>query len=122
MSYLLMRGTVVNVLDNPERVDKKTGEVLPAYKQVQLQVVEPLQNGQERFDIKTLTVTDLAPYAALRGQEALVEVGVYAKGAPVAFYAKKGTKPHPVVAKRPADAVGGASVRGTGGPAPSGAA
>jgi hypothetical protein len=88
-----MRGVVRNMLDNPSRVDKATGEIRPAYKQVQLEVVEPLQNGQERLDIKTLSVDDLAPYAALKGSEALVEVGVYAKGTAVAFYAKKGVKP-----------------------------
>ena len=116
MSFLLMRGIVRGVLAHPARLDKKTGELRPAYNQVQLECAEPLQDGQERLSIQTLSVDDLAPYAALKGSEALVEVGAFAKGAPLTFFAKRGSPPRPVsraAAKRSDAPSGGGPVPGT---------
>lgn len=93
MSYLLMRGTVINTIDNPATVDRKTGEKRDAYRQVQLMVCEPLRDGQSRFDVKTLSVDATAPFDALKGSEALVEVGAYVRNGSLAFYAKKGSLP-----------------------------
>jgi hypothetical protein len=93
MSFLLMTGLVLNTLDMPARTDRKTGEMREAYKQVQLQCQEPLQDGQERFSVQTLSVDDLAPYDALKGSWCAMDVGVYVKGAGIGFYGKRGAQP-----------------------------
>ena len=93
MSFLLMRGVVRQTLSHPARVDKATGQIRPAYSQVQLECAEPLQDGQERLSIHTLGVDEVKPYEALKGSEALVEVGVFAKGGTLTFFGKRGVPP-----------------------------
>jgi hypothetical protein len=98
MSFLLLQGVVRQTLSHPARVDKATGQIRPPYAQVQLECAEPLQDGQERLSIHTLTVEDVEPYEALRGSEALVEVGAFARGGTITFFGKRGVPPRRVPA------------------------
>lgn len=89
MSMLTLNGVVQNVLDTPQRTDKKTGELYPAKSQVQIMAENVLQNGQKRFDLVTLTTEYPDAFRKLLGQPVSIPVGVFAQGQ-VTYYALKG--------------------------------
>lgn len=91
MSMLTLNGTVLNVYDNPQRTDKKTGEVIPATSRVQLQAENTLQNGQKRIELIDLKVTNAEVFRKLLNRPVRVPVGVFATaGGGVMFYALNG--------------------------------
>lgn len=93
MSMLLLQGQIVNVFDQPERTDKKTGEVYGGQFRIQLMAENELQNGQKRLDLVNLTVDTPSVYKALQGQRVRVPVGAFANGTAVQFYCLKGSSP-----------------------------
>ena len=91
MSMLTLNGTVLNVYDNPQRTDKKTGEIIPATSRVQLQAENTLQNGQKRIELIDLKVTNAEVFRKLLNRPVRVPVGVFATtGGGVMFYALNG--------------------------------
>jgi len=91
MSMLTLNGTVLNVYDNPQRTDKKTGEIIPATSRVQLQAENTLQNGQKRIELIDLKVTNAEIFRKLLNRPVRVPVGVFATtGGGVMFYALNG--------------------------------
>ena len=89
MSYLAMTGKLANVLTTEARVDRKTGQIIQARHQVQLEVSSPLENGDERLDLVTLTVPDRAPYEGRKGHSVSVAVGVFVSGGKLQFFVPK---------------------------------
>lgn len=83
MSYLTMKGTLVNVLETPKGIAKKTGEAFGGRDQIQLLCKEDLKNGETRMVLQTLTLpegTAAKPYEALRGKEVKLAVTPYVMG------------------------------------------
>lgn len=60
-------GQVLNVFVQPGGVSKKTGEEYEARDKVQLLGELPLQDGQKRMELVTLTVDDARPFEAVPG-------------------------------------------------------
>lgn len=87
MAMLTLNGTVQNVFDTPESVDRKTGEVRPAATRVQVMAENTLQNGQKRFEMVTLKVANGDAYRSLVGEPVRVPVGCFVNGGAVMFYA-----------------------------------
>jgi hypothetical protein len=91
MSMLTLNGMVLNVFDTPESTDKKTGEVRPAATRVQIQAENTLENGQKRFDMVTLKVSDGEAYKKLVGMPVMVPVGAFVSQGAIVYYALKET-------------------------------
>lgn len=96
MSMLTLNGEVRNVFRMPERVDKKTGEVIPAADRVQLLAENELESGEVRLDLVTLKVLNPAAYKALEGRRVRVPVGCFVSGTAVQFYALRGGSPEEI--------------------------
>lgn len=93
MSMLTLNGQVLNVFDQAESVDKKTGEIRPAKSRVQLMCENELPNGQKRHELVNLTVDDPSLYRTLSGRTVSVPAGAFVASGAVMFYAFKGQKP-----------------------------
>lgn len=91
MSMLTLNGIVLNVYDSPASTDKKTGEVRPAVTRVQIQAENTLENGQKRFDMVTLKVSDGEVYKKLTGKPVRVPVGAFVSNGSILYYALKET-------------------------------
>lgn len=87
MSMLTLNGTVQNVFDTPESVDKKTGEVRPAATRIQILAENTLQNGQKRLEMVTLKVAKGDTYREQLGAAVSVPVGCFVAGTSIQFYA-----------------------------------
>lgn len=85
-------GQVLNVFVQPGGVSKKTGEEYEARDKVQLLGELPLQDGQKRMELVTLTVDDARPFDAVKGKRVRVPVGFFASGRDVQFYIPKGSR------------------------------
>jgi hypothetical protein len=85
MSFLQMTGTLLNVLTTTARTDKD-GKPIPARHQIQLQVESPLENGDRRIDLQTLTVGDRSQFDARVGQPVTIPVGVFVSGGKLQFF------------------------------------
>lgn len=90
---LVMQGQIINVFDQPETTDKKTGEVRGGQFRIQLMAQNELQNGQSRLDLVNLTVHTPAVYKSLQGQFVRVPVGCFVNGHVVQYYCLKGSTP-----------------------------
>lgn len=84
---------MLNVFVQPGGVSKKTGEEYEARDKVQLLGELPLQDGQKRMELVTLTVGDARPFEAVKGKRVRVPVGFFATGKDVQFYIPKGSRP-----------------------------
>lgn len=93
MSMLTLNGVVLNVFDTPSSTDKKTGEIRPASTRVQIQAENTLPNGQKRFDMVTLKISDAEAYRKLQGQPVRVPVGVFVAQGSVMYYATNDASP-----------------------------
>lgn len=91
MSMLTLNGVVLNVFDTPESTDRKTGEVRPASSRVQIQAENTLENGQKRFDMVTLKISDPEAYRKLQGRPVSVPVGAFVAQGAILYYALKQT-------------------------------
>lgn len=101
MSMLQMTGQLVNVFERPKGVGKN-GEEFEAKPTIQIMGSNPLQNGQERFELVTLGVEDERPYQVLKGKQIRVSVGVFATKGAAVFYVPKGSRPDLVTDARSA--------------------
>lgn len=91
MSMLTLNGIVLNVFDTPTTTDKKTGEIRPASTRVQIQAENTLENGQKRFDMVTLKVSDGEGYKKLTGKPVRVPVGAFVSNGAIVYYTLKET-------------------------------
>lgn len=91
MSMLTLNGQVLNVFDTPASTDKKTGEIRPLSTRVQIQAENTLENGQKRFDMVTLKVSDGEVYKKLVGKPVRVPVGAFVSNGSIVYYALKET-------------------------------
>ncbi|MBK1736246.1 hypothetical protein CKO15_13435 [Halorhodospira abdelmalekii] len=75
-NWLLLNGTLSNVLETPTGTNRETGERYGGQHQVQVDVWKTLRNGQQRKDTETLTVPDYRPWEPHIGEQVQVPVGV----------------------------------------------
>jgi hypothetical protein len=94
MSMFQVTGQVLHVYQDPDRTDKETGEVTKGRPKVQILGELPLENGQTKHDMITLSVDRKADYDALVGQRIAVPLGMFSptKGQ-IAYFIPKGGKP-----------------------------
>src|SRR5690349_9298724 len=95
MSMLTLNGQVMNVFNTPESKDSKTGEIRPAVDRVQIHAENTLENGEKRFELVTLKVTNGDVYRKIIGRQVQVPVGAFVSGKALIFYALK-EAPHVV--------------------------
>ena len=92
-AMLTLSGRVAHVFLNPQSVDRKTGEIRDAKYKVQLLCDVPLQNGETRMDLQTVTTDQEGVFQAAMGKLVCLPVGVFSTGKSVLFYALKGCSP-----------------------------
>lgn len=101
MSMLTLAGQVMNVLETPKGVNKKTGEEYGGYHQVQLLCREELQNGETRMQLQTLSTDHPEAFKPLQGKVVRVPVGAFARGGTLHFFIPKGSKPETITQATP---------------------
>ncbi len=88
MSYLTMKGVLVNVLETPKGVTKKTGEAYGGRDQVQLLCKEDLKNGETRMVLQTLNLpegSETKAYEQLVGKPVALAVSPYVMAGKLGF-------------------------------------
>jgi hypothetical protein len=103
MSMLVLAGQVMNVLETPKGVSRKTGEEYGGYHQVQILCEEELQNGETRMQLQTLTTDHPEAFKPLKGRAVRVPVGVYVYKGAISFFIPKGSKPEALQPSQGAD-------------------
>ena len=93
MSMFTVMGKVVNVFDQPGRLDKETGEMTPDTVRLQMMGQMPVQNGDTRLDLITVKVENKSEYEQLKGKDIRLPVGAFApsKGQ-IIYFVPKGSK------------------------------
>lgn len=89
MSMLTLNGQVMNVFNTPESKDQKTGEIRPAADRVQIHAENTLENGEKRFELVTLKVTNGDAYRKIIGKQVRIPVGAFVSGKAIVYYALK---------------------------------
>lgn len=93
-AMLTLCGSVAHVFAAPDGVDKKTGETYQGGFRVQLMAMVPLQNGEAKYDLVTLSTDAPQAFEAMKGKYVRVPVGAYPmRGGSVGFFCLKGQKP-----------------------------
>ena len=94
MSMFTVMGKVVHVFDQPGRLDKETGEMMPDTVRLQMMGNMPVQNGETRLDLITVKVENKETYEKLKGKEIRLPVGAFApsKGQ-IIYFVPKGSNP-----------------------------
>ena len=94
MSMFTVTGQVINTYEQPGQVDKSTGEVGRKTPKVQILGDMPVQGGDIRRELITLSIEDEKAYQSLVGKSIRVALGFFApnKGSIVMFI-PKGSKP-----------------------------
>lgn len=93
-SMFTVTGEVLKTFVQPGMVDKETGEVGEPSIKVQIMGEMPVQNGDSRLDLITLTVEKQKTYDDLQGKKIRLPLGFFApsKGN-IVYYVPKGSKP-----------------------------
>jgi hypothetical protein len=93
-SMFTVSGQVVNTFVQPGQVDKETGVIGKASSKVQIMGEMPVQGGDSRFDLVTLSVENLKTYTDLQGKKIRVSLGFFApaKGN-IVYFIPKGALP-----------------------------
>ena len=94
LSMFTVTGQVLKTFVQPGRVDKETGEVSESSTKVQILGEMPVQGGDSRVDLITLTVENKKTYEDLRGKRVRVPLGFFApqKGN-IVYFIPKGATP-----------------------------
>lgn len=97
LSMFTVTGQVVKTFVQGGAVDKATGETGEPTTKVQIMGEMPVQGGDSRIDLITLTIPDKAAYDALKGKRVRVPLGFFApqKGT-IVYFIPKGSKPEVV--------------------------
>lgn len=93
-SMFTVTGQLVKTFVQPGLVDKETGEQGKASPKIQIMGEMPVQGGDSRFDLITLTVENLNTYNPLKGKKIRVPLGFFApqKGN-IVYFIPKGSEP-----------------------------
>lgn len=93
-SMFTVTGQVLKTFIQPGAVDKATGETSQPTIKVQIMGEMPVQGGDSRLDLITLSVPDQSTYAPLAGKRVRIPLGFFApaKGS-IVYFIPKGGKP-----------------------------
>lgn len=94
LSMFTVTGQVLKTFVQEGRVDRETGELGKDAVKVQIMGEMPVQGGDSRMELITLTVEDQKSYDALRGKRVRVPLGFFSpsKGN-IIYYIPKGSAP-----------------------------
>lgn len=94
LSMFTVTGQVLKTFVQPGRTNKETGEISESSVKVQIMGEMPVQGGDSRLDLITLTVEDAKTYEPLKGKRVRVPLGFFApqKGN-IVYYIPKGAAP-----------------------------
>ncbi len=93
LPMLLMTGRVDNIFLQPQRLNEKTGVTYGGQHKLQLRVDMPLENGDCRRDIVTLSTIYPDYFRAMIDEFVSLPVGVMASGGQTHFYVLKSWVP-----------------------------
>jgi hypothetical protein len=85
-----LHGQVVHVFEAPKGISKKTGEEYGGQDKVQVMGNIPLDNGQHRMELITLTTDQGSSFQKLVGRPVSLPVAFYVSGRAVGYYIPKG--------------------------------
>jgi hypothetical protein len=88
---LYLKGTPLHQFHTPAGTNKQ-GESYDARTKIQILAAIPLQNGEYRNDLITLTCQPNL-FDSLIGTECMIPIGVLPNGNTITYYMPKGTKP-----------------------------
>lgn len=93
-SMFTVTGKVMKTFVQPGVVDKETGEASKPSAKVQIMGELPVQGGESRLDLITLTVENIKTYTDLVGKSIRVPLGFFApqKGN-IVYFIPKGSSP-----------------------------
>lgn len=97
-AMLTLCGSVVRVFEAPGGTDRKTGETYEGGHRVQLLAEIPLENGDSKLDLVTLSTDTPEVYRELGNRWVRVPVRAYATKTGVGFSALRGQSPEPLSA------------------------
>jgi hypothetical protein len=94
MSMFQVTGRLLHVYKDPDRIDRESGEVNKGKAKLQILGEIPLENGELRHDMITLSIDKKADYEALVGSRIAVPLGMFSpsKGQ-IMYFIPKGGKP-----------------------------
>lgn len=94
LSMFTVTGQVLKTFIQPGQVDKDTGELGKSFVKVQIMGEMPVQGGESRLDLITLTVENKQTYDELKGKSIRVSLGFFApqKGN-IVYFIPKGAAP-----------------------------
>lgn len=94
ISMFTVSGTIVKTFIQPGQTDKETGETSKPTAKVQIMGELPVQGGDSRLDLITLTVEQIKTYSELKGKRVRVPLGFFApqKGN-IVYFIPKGSLP-----------------------------
>jgi len=94
LSMFTVTGQVLKTFVQPGQVDKATGEVGKSSTKVQIMGEMPVQGGDSRLDLITLTVENQKTYTELQGKRIRVSLGFFSpqKGN-IVYFIPKGSQP-----------------------------
>lgn len=97
-SMFTVTGQVLKTFIQPGQVDKDTGEVGKPSTKVQIMGEMPVQGGDSKLDLITLTVENQKTYDDLKGKKIRLPLGFFApqKGN-IVYFVPKGSEPELVV-------------------------
>lgn len=97
-SMFTVTGQVLKTFIQPGQVDKETGEVGKPSTKVQIMGEMPVQGGDSKLDLITLTVENQKTYDDLKGKKIRLPLGFFApqKGN-IVYFVPKGSSPELVV-------------------------
>lgn len=98
ISMFTVSGTVVKTFTQPGQTDKETGEVGKSSIKVQIMGEMPVQGGDSRLDLITLTVETQKTYEELKGKRVRLPLGFFSpqKGN-IVYFIPKGAAPELVL-------------------------
>lgn len=94
LSMFTVTGQVLKTFIQPGQVDKETGEAGKSSVKVQIMGELPVQGGESRLDLITLTVENQKTYAQLQGKRVRIPLGFFSpqKGN-IVYFIPKGSEP-----------------------------
>lgn len=92
MSMFTLKGQIVNVFVSPKGVSKKTGEEYGGQDKVQILGDIPLEDGQFRKEMVTLTTNQGRDLDDAVGRSVVAPVAFYSVRGVVGFYIPKGSQ------------------------------
>lgn len=94
-SMLTMNGTLLNMFVSPKGTNKN-GDEYGGQDKIQILGDVPLQNGEVRKEMFTLTTHDASQFKPHMNKQISVPVGVIANGKAVTYFIPKGAQPAPI--------------------------